>query len=404
MNFINGGITAVTGFQTAGIHAGIYKDSSKLDLALIVSDTPCVAAATYTQNVVKADPVKLTQKNLANGTARAIVVNSGNANACAPDGMMNATMVCQMTAEVLGIAPEDIAVASTGVIGQRLPVEKIVAALSPLAEKLSPYGSIDAAQAIMTTDTIPKQNAVIVSIGGKRVTIGAIAKGVGMMKPNMATMLAFIATDCAISRKMLQNALRHVVDRTFNCVSVDGDTSTNDMVILLSNGRADNACIESENEDYARFVEALQALCRKLARMMAADGEGATKLITAKVGGAANEHDALTLAKSVVDSSLVKAAIFGSDANWGRVLCAMGYAGVHFDQNGVEVAFSDDIQTIVVCQNGKGLNFDEELARKILEHDDIDIDIQLNEGAAYGEAYGCDLTYEYVKINGEYRS
>lgn len=404
MPFINGGVTAAKGFTAAGIHAGIRKNKSKLDLALLVADATAVCAATYTTNVVKADPLLVTQQHLANGQARAVVINSGNANACAIDGYANAQLTAREAAAVLGVDPTDVLVASTGVIGQRLPVETIVAALPTLSQKLSVDGAHDAALAIMTTDTTCKECAVTLELSGVTVTIGGMAKGSGMIHPNMGTMLAFVTTDCAIERPLLQQALRGVTDKTFNRVSVDGDTSTNDMCIVMASGAAHNALISEKNDDYAAFVQALTAVCRTLARAMAADGEGASKLLTCNVSNAPDEASAVALAKSVISSSLVKTAMFGRDANWGRVICALGYSGVAFDPNTVDIAFAADGQTLAVCRQGRGLDFDEDAALALLSHHEVDINVDLHAGNASADAYGCDLTYGYVKINGDYRT
>lgn len=409
MQYIQGGITAVQGFRAAGIHAGIRKNQAKMDVALVCADQSCRTAAVYTSNVVKADCLTVTREHLQNGMAQAIVVNSGNANACAPDGRANAELTCQTAAEVLGIDAADIVVASTGVIGQRLPIEKIVNALPALASKLSIDGGDDAAHAIMTTDTIVKQVAATVEIGGKTVTIGGMAKGSGMIAPNMGTMLAFITTDCAISHEMLQAALQSATRESFNRVVVDGDTSTNDMAVIMASGGAENTEITEFGDDYSIFDDALCALCVKLAIMMASDGEGAQHLITCTVSGASNEEKAEALAHSVISSSLFKAAIFGADANVGRVLCAMGYAGVDFDLAKVDITFQSAAGVVPVCRAGQCLAFDEAHAKAVLTEHDVEVLIDLHEETATGACptctcWGCDLTYEYVKINGDYRS
>ena len=403
LQFINGGVTAPAGFKAAGIHCGIRRNKSKRDLALIVADRVCAAAAVVTTNKVKAAPVYLTMKHLENGQARAILANSGNANACAPGGQQAAEKCVNAAATALGILPEDIIVNSTGVIGQPLPVDTITSAIPALVSALS-TDSAPAEEAIMTTDTFPKTVAVRCMIGGKPVIIGGIAKGSGMIHPNMATMLAFLTTDCAISPALLQEALKTSADRTYNRISVDGDTSTNDMTAILASGTAGNAEITEKGADYDAFLTALDAVNLDLAKKIARDGEGATKLVTCRVSGAALEETAVVLAKSVISSSLVKAAMFGADANCGRVLCAMGYSGADFDTAKVDVAYSSEAGHIAVVKQGIGLQFDEELAKAVLSQSDIVIEINLNDGAAAAEAYGCDLTYDYVRINGDYRS
>lgn len=405
MKYIDGGVCAPQGFTAAGLHCGVKsKNSDKKDLALIFADKECSAAAVYTKNVVKAAPLHVTKSHLTNGKARAILANSGNANACAPMGEEKATRCCEAAANALGISPDDVLVASTGVIGQTLPDDVIVAALPTLAGALSADGSDDAACAIMTTDTVKKELAVEAEIGGKTVRIGGIAKGSGMIHPNMGTMLCFITTDCAISSDMIREILLETVNVSFNRISVDGDTSTNDMCILLANGCAGNAEITEKNDDYRAFAEVLKDIAVKLARIMAADGEGATHLITCTVSGADSVETAETLAKSVISSSLTKAAIFGADANWGRILCAMGYSGAQFDPDTVSVSFSSTAGTVAVCENGRGLAFDEELAKKILTEHEVIIGITMQSGDCECTCWGCDLTYDYVKINGDYRT
>ncbi|MDR1664839.1 MAG: bifunctional glutamate N-acetyltransferase/amino-acid acetyltransferase ArgJ [Clostridiales bacterium] len=417
MEFINGGVTAPKGFRASGICSGIKKNTAKNDLALIMADALCDAAAVYTTNRVKAAPVFLTKSHLSNGKARAILANSGNANACAPNGEENALRACEALSKAAGIAAEDIIINSTGVIGQPLPIEKIEAAIPLLAEKIkkiSPEnkeellsGGDEAVLAIMTTDTVKKQAACTFKLGGAfDVTVGAIAKGSGMIHPNMATMLCFITTDCNISSGMLQKALSSAARRSFNRVSVDGDTSTNDMTAILASGLAGNPLIAEENEDYKIFAEALEKVCVSLAKRIAADGEGATKLITCRVTGAADEASAEKLSMSVTSSSLVKTAMTGADANFGRVLCALGYAGADFDPEAVDISFESAAGKIPVCKNGRGLAFDETLAKEILSRDAITITCDMNQkdGGFEAETYGCDLTCDYVKINGDYRS
>ncbi|WP_099204660.1 bifunctional ornithine acetyltransferase/N-acetylglutamate synthase [Scatolibacter rhodanostii] len=404
MEFITGGVTAAKGFKANGIHCGIRKNKGKADLALIASEVPCTAAAVYTQNLVKGAPVTVTQKNLTDGRAQAVIVNSGNANTCNADGIEKAERMCEIAAELLHIQPNDVIVGSTGVIGQVLPIEPIENAAKELYNGLDENGSNLAATAIMTTDTFAKEAAVSVKIGGKTVHIGGIAKGSGMIHPNMATMLGFSTTDCAISAEMLNQAIHIVTDNTFNMVSVDGDTSTNDTYAVMANGLAENPEITEENEDFSLFVEGLEAVCKKLAMMMAKDGEGATKLLIAQISGAKEEQTAKTVAKAIICSSLVKAAMFGEDANWGRVLCAIGYAGADVDVQKIDVAFVSGKGTVSVCQKGAGIDFSEDQASLVLSADEITIQVDLHSGENTAEAYGCDLTYDYVKINGDYRT
>ena len=408
---VSGGVCAARGFQAAGVHCGVKSSSHGLpsanlknDLALILSDCDCAAAAMYTTNKVKAAPLYITMDHLADGSCRGVIANSGNANACCPGSRENAEQMCVLAAAATGLKPADFAVASTGVIGQTLNIAAIERGVPALMGALSYDGSDAAAQAIMTTDTVKKELALSFELGGKTVTLGAISKGSGMIHPNMGTMLCFITTDCAISTPMLDKALHTVVPRTFNRVTVDGDTSTNDTCLIMANGLAGNDPIEAENEAYGIFEAALMELCTYLARIMAADGEGASRLITCTVSGASNESKAETLAKSVVGSSLVKAAMFGADANWGRVLCAMGYSGEEFDPEQVDVTFRSAQGEVAVCRSGSALPFDEELAARVLKSDEVVIDITLYEGSEQATCWGCDLTYEYVKINGDYRS
>ncbi len=405
MKLISGGVTAATGFQAAGIHAGIKNDGgAKKDLALIYSETECTAAATYTMNRVKAAPLYVTMSHLEDGIARAVVVNSGNANACAPLGHENAEKMCEAAAAALGISPQDVVVSSTGVIGQTLNIAAIERAMPALVAALKEDGSQEANQAIMTTDTTEKTAAAEVELGGTAVKVGGIAKGSGMIHPNMGTMLCFITTDCSITQEMLSDALHEIVPRTFNRITVDGDTSTNDMCVVLANGQAKNPLIEWKNDDYQSFCEALYQVLKTLSISIARDGEGASRLITCTVSGARSEDTAERLAKSVVSSSLVKAAMYGADANWGRVLCAMGYSKAPFRPEWVEVSFSSQAGSIPVCKDGTGLDFDEDLAKKILSADSVNIDIDVHEGQGTATCWGCDLTYEYVHINGDYRS
>lgn len=405
MKQIQGGVTAPKGFTAAGVHCGVKDNKTdKKDLAIILSETECAAAATYTLNRVKAAPLYITMEHLENGVARGIVVNSGNANACAPMSHENARAMCSLAAKATGLKPDDFVVASTGVIGKTLNIAAIERGIPEVVKALSKDGSDDAQTAIMTTDTVKKQIAVTCSVGGKTVTIGAIAKGSGMIHPNMGTMLAFITTDCAITSGMLKEALSPIVSRTFNRVTVDGDTSTNDMCVVLANGMAANPLIEWKDDNFTVFSKALHAVCEFLAKNIAADGEGASRLITCTVHNARGEDSAERLAKSVVGSSLVKAAMFGTDANWGRVLCAMGYSKAPFRPEYVDVKFCSAAGEIEVCKQGAGLDFDEETAKTILTQDEVIIDVCLNEGDASASCWGCDLTYDYVKINGDYRT
>ena len=404
MKMIEGGVTAAQGFVAGGIHCGVRKNKSKPDLAMIYSESPCTAAAVYTRNLVKGAPILVTKENLKNGQAKAVVCNSGNANTCNADGVEKARAMCELTGKALGIDPQDVVVASTGVIGQPLPLEPIAAGIPELAKTLSPEGSLGAATAIMTTDTIPKEAAAEVEIGGKTVRMGGISKGSGMIHPNMATMLCFVTTDCAITPEMLDKAIHQVTDCTFNMISVDGDTSTNDTFAILANGAAGNQEIQEEGADYDAFVEALEAVCRKLSKLMAGDGEGATKLLVCKVEGASDMLTAKTVAKSVICSTLFKAAMFGADANWGRVLCAIGYSGADVDVEKIDVSFRSQAGQVDVCVNGAGIPFSEEKASQVLGEKEIEILIHLHLGQVQAEAYGCDLTYDYVKINGDYRT
>ena len=402
MKIIDGGVCAAKGFKAGAIRCGIRKSQTKKDLAMILSDCECSAAAVYTTNRVKAAPILLTMENLSNGKARAVIVNSGNANACAPFGIENARREAMAAARALHVAMEDVVVASTGVIGQTLSVECIEEHAGSMEMK---YGnSMAAAEAIMTTDTKVKTIAVEFEADGKTCHIGGICKGSGMIHPNMGTMLSFITTDCAISSEMLDKALKADVKKTFNRVTVDGDTSTNDMCCILANGMAGNLPVEQEGPDYDAFCAALHMVTEDLARKIAADGEGASKLMTCTVSGALDEDTAEQLCKSICSSSLVKAAIFGSDANWGRVLCAMGYSGAAFNTEEVTVEFASKAGTVTVCEKGRGLDFNEELAKEILDQEEVEINVNLQEGSGNVKCWGCDLTYDYVKINGDYRT
>ena len=407
MKEIAGGVCAAKGFRAAGIHVGVKTHNvQKKDVALIVSDVMCAAAGVFTTNVVKAAPVLVSRAHLADGKAKAIVCNSGNANACAPQGEENAERMCDAAAKAIGCASGDVLVASTGVIGQTLKVDVIEDGVPKLYALLeaSEAASDAAAHAIMTTDTVKKEVAVETTVGGKTVRMGGIAKGSGMIHPNMGTMLCFLTTDCAISPEMIKSALLGTVQVSFNRISVDGDTSTNDTCCVLANGLAGNAVITEKGPDYDAFVKALKALCVELAKQMASDGEGATHLITCTVTGAKSEESAEIIAKSVISSTLTKAAIFGADANWGRVLCAMGYSGEDFDPDQVDVAFASAAGSIPVCAKGRGLEFDETKAKQILKEHDVTIAVAMGEGDGSCTCWGCDLTYEYVKINGDYRT
>ena len=403
MEIINGGICAAKGFTAGGIHCGIRKNKTKKDLALILSENVASAAAVYTTNLVKGAPLAVTKAHLLNGKAQAVICNSGNANTCNADGIEVAENMAKLTAECLGIDEDDVIVASTGVIGQPLDITPIKNSIDALKASLG-KNSADAAEGIMTTDTVQKEFAVSFEIGGVPCKIGGIAKGSGMIHPNMATMLVFITTDVAISPEMLQKALSKDIQNTFNMVSVDGDTSTNDMVSVLANGLAGNKEITEENEDFCEFMKALNTVTVHLCRMIAGDGEGATKLLECRVTGAKDECIAKTVAKSVICSSLTKAAMFGADANWGRVLCAIGYSGAPVDVTKVDVSFTSAKGTIPVCKDGAGIEFSEEIAKEILLEKEIIINVELNSGDFSSTAWGCDLTYEYVKINGDYRT
>ena len=404
MKLIEGGVCAAKGFTANGIHCGIRKNRTKRDLALIYSEKKAAAAAVYTTNLVKGAPLIVTKEHLSDGTAQAIICNSGNANTCNANGIQIAQEMSQLLGQALAISPEDVVVASTGVIGQPMEITPIAAGIPELIAGLTESGSDRAAEGIMTTDTVKKEVAVEFTLGEKTCRIGGIAKGSGMIHPNMATMLVFITTDVAISPRLLQKALSSDIAETFNMVSVDGDTSTNDMVTVLANGMAGNPEITQEGEDFNLFMKALNTVTVHLCRCIAGDGEGATKLLECHVTGAATLEIARTVAKSVICSSLLKAAMFGADANWGRVLCAIGYSGAQVDVDKIDVAFQSKAGTIAVCQNGAGLDFSEELAKTILLEKEITILVELNSGDAASTAWGCDLTYDYVKINGDYRT
>ncbi len=404
MKMMTGGVCAAKGYKANGVHCGIRKNKTKRDLSLVVSDVKAAAAAVYTLNLVKGAPLAVTKAHLQDGYAQAIICNSGNANTCNANGIEIAEKMSELVAECTGISAGDVVVASTGVIGQPLDIAPIAGGMDALAAGLACDGNAAAAEGIMTTDTCMKEVAVEFELDGKTCRLGGMAKGSGMIHPNMATMLVFLTTDAAISPKMLQKALSGDIQSTFNMLSVDGDTSTNDMVTVLANGLAGNTEITEENEDFKTFMQALNTVTVQLCRMIAGDGEGATKLLECKVSGAGDEQTARTVAKSVICSSLLKAAMFGADANWGRVLCAIGYSGADVDVNKIDVSFRSAKGEILVCKNGAGVDFCEEKAKEILLEKEIDILIGLNSGAFSSCAWGCDLTYDYVKINGDYRT
>ena len=400
---IKGGVCAAKGFAANGIHCGIRKNKTKRDLALIYSEVQANAAAVYTQNLVKGAPLTVTKNNISDGKAQAMICNSGNANTCNANGIEIAEKMCELLANELKMSAKDVIVASTGVIGQPLNIEPIANGIPALVSGLGDNSNL-ACEGIMTTDTKPKEISFEFDVDGVSCRIGGIAKGSGMIHPNMATMLVFVTTDCAISAKMLEKALKEDVKTSFNMVSVDGDTSTNDMVSVMANGMAGNTEITDEGVAYTAFCEALHAVTAYLCRMIAGDGEGATKLLECIVTGAKDNENAKIVAKSVICSSLFKAAMFGADANWGRVLCAIGYSGADVDINAVDVSFKSAKGEICVCKNGAGVDFSEELAKEILLESEIQILIELNTANGEATAWGCDLTYDYVKINGDYRT
>lgn len=404
MKIISGGVCAAKGFTAAGVHCGIRKNTEKKDLSLILSEKKATTAAVYTKNLVKGAPLTVTKENIRDGKAIAIICNSGNANTCNSNGIEIAENTCKLLSEKLNIDSKDIVVASTGVIGQKLDIKPIENSLDTLISSLSENGSDMANEGIMTTDTIKKSVAVEFELQGKICHIGGIAKGSGMIHPDMATMLVFITSDVNISSEMLNNALKTDIDSTFNMLSIDGDTSTNDMVVVMSNGLAENEVIDSDNDDFKIFMKALNTVTMELCKKIAADGEGATKMLECSVKGAKSLADAKTVAKSVITSSLLKAAMFGADANWGRVLCAIGYSKADVDVEKIDVSFTSSKGTIEVCKNGSGIDFSEDLAKTILSENEIYININLNDGDYSSKAWGCDLTYDYVKINGDYRT
>ncbi len=400
---IAGGVCAPKGFRANGVHCGIRKNKVKKDLALIVADKRCATACAYTRNLVKGAPILVTKKNVADGYAQAVIVNSGNANTCNANGVEIAEAMCALVERYTGIPKGDVVVASTGVIGQQLSIDPIAAGMEELTKGLGD-NSIAAAEAIMTTDTVKKEIAFTFTLGGVPCTIGAIAKGVGMICPNMATLLMFVTTDAAISPAMLQKAVSADVKTSLNMLSVDADTSTNDTLCVMASGLAGNREIVSDGADLRAFRRALHTVTSALCRMLAADGEGATKLIECRVRGAKSQKDANLAAKSVIGSNLVKAAMFGADANWGRVLCALGYSGADLNVDAIDVAFSSAAGSIVVCKDGRGIGFSEEDAKRILSEKEIVIDVSAGGGRYKATAWGCDLTYDYVKINGDYRT
>ena len=400
---IAGGVCAPKGFRANGVHCGIRKNKVKKDLALIVADKRCATACAYTRNLVKGAPILVTKKNVADGYAQAVIVNSGNANTCNANGVEIAEAMCALVERYTGIPKGDVVVASTGVIGQQLSIDPIAAGMEELTKGLGD-NSTAAAEAIMTTDTVKKEIAFTFTLGGVPCTIGAIAKGVGMICPNMATLLMFVTTDAAISPAMLQKAVSADVKTSLNMLSVDADTSTNDTLCVMASGLAGNREIVSDGADLRAFRRALHTVTSALCRMLAADGEGATKLIECRVRGAKSQKDANLAAKSVIGSNLVKAAMFGADANWGRVLCALGYSGADLNVDAIDVAFSSAAGSIVVCKDGRGIGFSEENAKRILSEKEIVIDVSAGGGRYKATAWGCDLTYDYVKINGDYRT
>lgn len=406
MKKVEGGVCAAKGYEANGLNCGLNPDRNKNDLALIYSENVCNAAAVYTTNKVKGAPILVTKEHLAKsgGYVHAVIVNSKIANTCNADGVQKAEMMCKLAARELGIKPEEVIVASTGVIGQVMPIEPIEEYIGELAQGLSPQHHGEAVNAIMTTDTVQKEYAVSFELDGKTCTIGGMAKGSGMIHPNMATTLNFVTTDVAISTELIQKALSEIVKVTYNCLSIDGDTSTNDMVSIMANGLAGNPEITEENEAYAVFKEALYEVLMSLTRMLAKDGEGASKLLECTCVGAPDQDTAIIVAKSVIRSPLLKCAMFGEDANWGRILCAIGYAEADFEIDKVAVDLASAKGTIAVCRDGSGVDFSEEKAKEILGEDEINININLNQGDAEAKAWGCDLTYDYVKINGDYRS
>lgn len=403
--FIDGSVTSPLGFTAQGVCASIKpSNTTKRDLAMIYCEKPCTAAAVFTKNLVKSSTILVSKKHLKNGVAQAVIVNSGNANACNADGVQIAEKMCEIAAETLGVKADDVIVASTGVIGQPLPIEPVIKGAAALKGNLTKDGGTNAAEAIMTTDTVKKEWAVQMTIGGKTITVGGIAKGSGMIHINMGTTLSFVTTDAAISSEMLSEALHEAVAVSYNMVSVDGDMSTNDTLAIMASGLAGNEIITEKNDDYRIFVEGITAAFKEVAKKLARDGEGATKLLICKASGAKTYNDAVVISKSVICSSLVKAAMFGADANCGRILCAVGYSGAEVNTDKIDVAYKSAKGEILVCKDGLGLAFDEDKAKEILLESEIEILVSLGDGDGCAEAYGCDLTYDYVKINGDYRT
>ena len=404
--YVDGGVCAAKGFVANGINCGLNSDKNKNDLGMVYSSTVCNAAAVYTQNKVKGAPILVTKEHLkaTGGKAMAVVVNSKNANTCNADGVEKAERICELAADALGIDADMIINASTGVIGQIIPIEPFEEHMKELAGGLSADGNDKAANAIMTTDTVDKQVAVEFTLGGKTCRLGGMAKGSGMIHPNMATTLNFITTDVAISADMIQKALSEIVKVTYNCLSIDGDTSTNDTLSVMANGLAGNEEIVTENDDYVIFKKALYIVMECMTMMLASDGEGASKMLECTVSGAPDQDTAIIVAKSIIRSPLTKCAMFGEDANWGRILCAIGYAEADFDIDKVDVDLESEKGIVEVCRNGSGIPFSEEKASEVLSEDDIYINVNLNQGEASAKAWGCDLTYDYIKINADYRS
>lgn len=410
-NIISKGVCAPKGFKANGIHCGIRKNKSKKDLSIIYSDVMCSAAAIYTQNKVQGAPIAVTKAHIEDGYAQAVIVNSGNANTCNADGVDIANQMSNLCAKALHLKENDIIIASTGVIGQQLPIQPIADHMQELVSGLNDNGSFDAVSGIMTTDTFQKEYAVSFTLNGKECKVGGIAKGSGMIHPNMATMLAFLTSDVKIAPVMLKKLVKEVGDDTFNMVSVDGDTSTNDMLSIMCNGLAENEEIVEINEDYQIFKQAVYTVCEALSKMLASDGEGATKLLTCKVNNARSIKDAKAVAKSIICSSLFKAAMFGNDANWGRILCAIGYADAEYEVEKIDVILASAKGSMQVCKDGKGVSvensdtgIDEEKALEILKEKEVEIIVDLKDGTHNAIAWGCDLTYDYVKINGDYRT
>lgn len=410
-NIISKGVCAPKGFKANGIHCGIRKNKSKKDLSIIYSDVMCSAAAIYTQNKVQGAPIAVTKAHIEDGYAQAVIVNSGNANTCNADGVDIANQMSNLCAQALHLKDNDIIIASTGVIGQQLPIQPIADHMQELVSGLNDNGSFDAVSGIMTTDTFQKEYAVSFTLNGKECKVGGIAKGSGMIHPNMATMLAFLTSDVNIAPVMLKKLIKEVGDDTFNMVSVDGDTSTNDMLSIMCNGLAENEEIVEINEDYQIFKQAVYTVCEALSKMLASDGEGATKLLTCKVNNARSIKDAKAVAKSIICSSLFKAAMFGNDANWGRILCAIGYADAEYEVDKIDVILASAKGSMKVCKDGKGVSvensdtgIDEEKALEILKEKEVEIIVDLKDGTHNAIAWGCDLTYDYVKINGDYRT